>query len=124
MQEVDMYQIDNAEIKREKYGLLIIGFYSQKITDNQLTSLLDIKEEYFLAFYSCDFSLCELEILVRTGTKKIGIFHSLFGDNELKVLSCSPTLELITLHDTKVTDSCIAEVSKKNPNLNFTIVNK
>lgn len=121
MQNVGQYRIKGAEIKREKNGGLIVGFSSQVIVDEQLMGLRNIKEKYFLAFYSCDFSKCNLNILVQLGVSEMGIFHSSFGDADLVALSQSKALELVKLHDTLVTQACIDEIKKQRPSLRILI---
>jgi|GEM_PF-2213328 len=121
MEDVIRYKIKGAEIKFERNGGLIVGFSSQTIADEQLIALRDIKEKYFLAFHCCDFSRCNLEILVQLEIAHIGIFHGSFGNAELIELSQSENLELIKLHDTFVSQSCISEIKIKKPNLEIVV---
>lgn len=115
------YHIKGAEIKREKKGRLIVGFSSQVIADQQLIALKNIKEKFFLAFYGCDLSRSSLEILVQLGVSELGVFHSLFSDADLVVLSQSQALELVKIHDTLVTQACIEEIQKQRPKLRIFI---
>lgn len=117
MEDVIRYEIKGAEIKRERNGGLIIGFSYQTIFDEQLLALKDVEEKYFLAFYCCNLSRCNLEILVQLTITQIGIFHASFSNTELIILSQSETLELIKLHDTIVSPSCISEINLKKPHL-------
>lgn len=117
MQRVDSYHIDGAEIKREKNGYLIIGFSSQKITDSQIVALEGINEDFFLAFYNCAFSEKTIDFLANSKARSVGIFHSSFGDHELKQLSQSESLESLKLYDTKVTAECIFEIRLINRKL-------
>jgi len=121
MQEVRQYHIKGAEIKREKSGHLIVGFSSQVMADEQLIALKDIEEKFFLAFYGCDLSRRNLEILVQLGVLELGVFHSSFSDADLTVLSQSNTLEHVKLHDTLVTQACIDEIKKQRPQLRIFI---
>lgn len=117
MQEVIRYKIKGAEIKLEHNGGLIVGFSSQTVVDEQLIALREIKENYFLAFYNCDLSKCNLKLLVHTGITQVGIFHASFGNTDLIKLCESENLYLIKLHDTLVTQNCINEIKAKNTRL-------
>lgn len=117
MKEVNLYQIEKAEIKREKNGCLIVGFSSQRICNDQLIALNSVSESFFLGFYSCDFSVCDLREISSTNIKNIGVFHSSFGDDEIKILSDLDSLESIKLHDTNVTSRCIFELRQVNNKL-------
>ncbi len=117
MLEVIEYKIKGAEIKLERNGNLIVGFSSQTIVDEQLIALREIKKNYFLAFYNCDLSKCNLKLLIQPGITQIGIFHALFSNADLRELCESENLHLIKLHDTRVTQSCINEIMEKTPRL-------
>lgn len=114
MQKVNLYKVHGAEIKREKSGLLIVGFSSQSILDSQLIELNSIKENFFLGFYCCSFYDCDLGNLKSERVESIGIFHSTFGDEELKILSRLSNIYLIKLVDTNVTAECIFEIKQAN----------
>jgi hypothetical protein len=114
MQKVNLYKVHGAEIKREKSGGLIVGFSSQSILDSQLVELSSIKENFFLGFYCCSFYDCDLSSLKSDRVESIGIFHSAFGDKELRVLSHLSNINLIKLVDTSVTSKCISEIRQAN----------
>ena len=114
MQKVNLYKVHGAEIKREKSGLLIVGFSSQSILDSQLIELNSIKENFFLGFYCCSFYDCDLGNLKSERVESIGIFHSTFGDEELKILSRLSNIYLIKLVDTNVTAECIFKIKQAN----------
>lgn len=120
MQKVDQHQIEGAEIKREDGGTLIVGFSSQKIRNEQLASLKAVKEDYFLAFYGCDFSKCNLALLAQIDVKQIGVFYSKFDDKDLNKIANSRSLELLKLHDTKVTPDFIKNMQELHPHLKIT----
>jgi hypothetical protein len=123
MQEVIRYKINGAEIKLAHNGGLIVGFSSQIIIDEQLMALRDIKENYFLAFYNCDLSQCNLKLLVHMGVTQIDIFHASFNDADLMALCESDSLCLVKLHDTRVTQSCINKINEKNPKIKIFFLN-
>lgn len=114
MQKVNLYKVQGAEIKREKSGGLIVGFFSQSILDSQLIELNSIKENFFLGFYCCSFYDCDLSNLKSERVESIGIFHSAFGDKELKILNHLSNVNLIKLVDTSVTAKCISEIRQTN----------
>ncbi len=117
MLEISQYRIKGAEIKLERDGHLIVGFSSQVIVNEQLISLREIKENFFLAFYNCDLSKCDLKLLFQTFITHVGIFHASFGDADLIKLCESNNLLLVKLHDTLVTQTCINEIKEKKPHL-------
>ena len=114
MQKVNLYKVHGAEMKREKAGGLIVGFSSQNILDSQLIELNSIKENFFLGFFSCSFYDCDLNSLKSERVEGSGIFHSAFGDKELKILSHLSNINLIKLVDTSVTAECISEIKQAN----------
>lgn len=114
MQKVNLYKVHGAEIKREKSGGLIVAFSSQSILDSQLIGLSSIKENFFLGFYCCKFHDCDLSNLKSERIEGIGVFHSAFGDKELKILSHLSNVNLIKLVDTSVTYECISEIRRAN----------
>jgi hypothetical protein len=114
MQKVDLYSVQGAEIKREKSGGLIVGFSSQSISDGQLIELNSLKENFFLGFYSCIFYDCDLSTLTSERVEGVGVFHSAFGDKELKILSHLSGIRSIKLVDTSVTAKCISEIMQAN----------
>jgi hypothetical protein len=117
MREISQYKIKGAEVKRAKNGCLIVGFSSKFILDEQLLELKNINERFFLVFYGSNLSSSNLNILLSLDVAEVGVFHSSFCDADLVKLSQSMSLELVKLHDTLVTQSCIDEIKRLKPEL-------
>ncbi|MGK0173917.1 MAG: hypothetical protein ACI9AT_000279 [Ulvibacter sp.] len=107
MSSFEALQAIGAEIKRDKNNQLIIGFTSQSISDEQLSLLTNLDANCLLAFYSCDFSNCNLSILKRSNHKKIAIIYSQFTDTHLRDICEIKSLRWLKLFDTKVSSEAV-----------------
>ena len=106
-----------AEIKTDKNNQLIIGFTSQSISNEQLNLLVDVDDDSLFAFYSCDFSKCNLELLERSKCKKIAIIYCQFNDRDLYSLCKIKSLNWLKLFDTKVSSHAVDKVLSKESKL-------
>ncbi|WP_347331537.1 hypothetical protein [Marinimicrobium locisalis] len=106
-----------AEVKRDKNNQLIIGFTSQKITNEQLNLLSGVNEDCLLAFYSCDFSSCDLCLLKTSSFRKIAVIYCRFDNDQLCDICEIPSLNWLKIFDTKVTNEAVEKILMKKNNL-------
>lgn len=110
---------NGAEVKTDKKNQLVVGFTSQIISNNQLFLMNKIEEDCVLAFYGCDFSCCDLALIIGSKIEKIAIFYSKFSDRDLLKLSASENLKFLKLFDTQVTDETLKQVRRDNGGIEF-----
>ena len=106
-----------SEIKTDKNNQLIIGFTSQTISNEQLNLLVEIDDDSLFAFYSCDFSKCNLKLLENSKCEKIAIIYCQFYDRDLYSLCKIKSLNWLKLFDTKVNSHAVEKVLSEKSNL-------
>lgn len=104
---------NGAEVKHDKNGQLIIRFSSQQLSDSQLLLLRELTEKCLVAFYGCDFSNCDLNILKDSTLMQIAIIYSNFTDENLREIVQNKSLRLLKLFDTKVSEGLVKQISSE-----------
>jgi hypothetical protein len=117
MSKFEALKTIGAEIKRDKTGQLIIGFTSQKMSNEQLDLLKNVSDDCLLAFYSCDFSRCDLSLLKKSNFKRIALIYCQFEDKNLYDICEIPSLGWLKLFDTQVTNEAVEKILLTKTNL-------
>ncbi len=117
MSNIENIEIAGAEIKRDKNNQIVIGFSSQSISDEQLSALNTLNEDCLLAFYSCNFSNCNLEILKNSNFSRITLIYCQFGNNNFYQICELPKLTWLKLFDTQVTSEAVEKIQEIKSNL-------
>jgi hypothetical protein len=112
MSKFEALKTIGAEIKRDKTGQLIIGFTSQKMSNEQLDLLKNVSDDCLMAFYRCDLSL-----LKKSNFKRIALIYCQFEDKNLYDICEIPSLGWLKLFDTPVTNEAVEKILFTKTNL-------
>lgn len=106
-------------IKKDDHGNLLVAFGSTDINQNKMDYITTLKDIKGLLFYCCSFNEVDLTILSSMGIQNISVLHGNFGDRELNQLMDVKALEMIKLHDTKVSESLLESLKVDKPHIIF-----
>ena len=117
MSNFDALKAIGAEVKKDKNNRLLVGFYHQNVSNEQLNLLNKVNDDCLLAFYGCDFSECDLKMLKHASFKRIGLIYCKFENNHLHDICEMPSLNWLNLVDTQVTNDAEEKMLLNKPNL-------
>ena len=94
---------------------LALGSRTVKQEDVDLISTVENISK--ILFYSITFKAKDLESLKNTLVRHVSIKHGNFSDQEFLQLCRIPTIKVIDLHDTLVTNEQIDKIKKENSDI-------